>query len=176
MRKSKTSQPCLHTLIWTHLSTNESARSSSLFHKIWQYSLLKYCSRPGCSKPDCASPGLVKIMIWVLHLENLKIRFLLILFILLIRALVISYRTKHERKWGIFLEEKLILLVTFNPGIALTGFRITGPEGRHTQGNLLQARAAVTVFPVWRFCKESCVLQEPAACGMKFSCMVWLRV
>ena len=30
MRESKTSQPCLHTLIQTHLSTNESARSGSV--------------------------------------------------------------------------------------------------------------------------------------------------
>ena len=32
MRKSETSQPCLHTLIQTHLSTNESALVAHLFY------------------------------------------------------------------------------------------------------------------------------------------------
>ena len=45
------------------------------------------------------------------------------------------------------MEEKLMLSVTLNPGIALTGFRTTQPLKVDTLGNmLLAAHVAVTVI------------------------------
>ena len=51
--------------------------------------------------------------------------FLFILFVLQFRVWIISNYTAHKHWKKIFIPEILILWLTFNPGLALTGFRST---------------------------------------------------
>ena len=44
MGKSETSQLCLHTLIWTHLSTNES--TATYKNKLYKHFMTVICVKP----------------------------------------------------------------------------------------------------------------------------------
>ena len=79
---------------------------------------------PGCSKPDQANPRLARILISVLNfLVKCSV------YIVCPSVLRCSNLELHQtlEVKNIFKQENVMLQLSFNPGLTLTGFRTTRP-------------------------------------------------